>query len=647
MADNCYSGVGVKSVSFRGGFWADYQKTILEHGIRHQWEALNDRLPDAPESHTVENLRIAAGHSKGSFNGRVFQDSDLSKWIEAAAYLIAVFGDPDLEAIVDDLASMLAKAQGDDGYLNTHFQVAEPDKRWTNLRDRHELYCAGHLIEGAVAYYQATGKGILLGVAERFVEYIDSLFGADDDKTPGYPGHEEIELALVKLWKTTGKQRYLDLAHYFLTERGAEPNFFTIEAEARGDTGTPEHAAGGLAYFQAHAPVQDQKDATGHAVRAMYLYSGMADVARETGDRGLLDSCKILWRSTVDRRMYVTGGIGSQSHGESFTFDHDLSNTHAYTETCAAIGLVFFAHRMLLLERDSRYADAMERALYNGVLSGMSVDGKGFFYVNPLEVRPQAADERSELGHVKYQRQPWYTCACCPPNIARLIASLGGYHYTAGENEVAVHLYAESSATIDLGGQDLHITQETNYPWDGSVKITVSTVIPATFTLALRIPSWCENWSVAVAGSPSGTVPVENGYALVTRDWGAQDTVELELSMPVTRVKGSSGNPYTAGRSAIQRGPLVYCLEEADNEDRLHEIVLPSDAEMTLVPWKGFRSEYMTLDGIGTRQRVSPPDGYPYAAASINATEQKITAIPYFAWANRTAGEMTVWVREA
>jgi uncharacterized protein len=647
MAENHHSAVGLKYVSLSGGFWADYQKATLEHGIRHQWEALNDRIPGAPASHAVENLRIAAGQSKGDFEGRVFQDSDLAKWIEAAAYLITVFGDPELEAIVDDLASMMTEAQGDDGYFNTHFQVGEPGKRWTNLRDRHELYCAGHLVEGAVAYYDATGKRSLLDVAERFVEYIDSLFGTGEGKTRGYPGHEEIELALVKLWKATGKRQYLDLAQYFLNERGGEPNFFTVEAETRGETGTPEHAAGGLAYFQAHAPVRDQMEATGHSVRAMYLYSGMADVARETGDRSLLDACRTLWRSTVDRRMYATGGIGSQSHGESFTFDHDLPNTHAYTETCAAIGLVFFAHRMLLLERDSRYADAMERALYNGILSGMSVDAKGFFYVNPLEVNPRACEERDELEHVKYQRQPWYVCACCPPNLARLIASLGGYHYTTHEDEISVHLYAASSSTVALGGQDVHITQETNYPWDGSVKFAVRPVTPRNFTLALRIPSWCESWSVAVAGLPSETLPVENGYVLITRAWAAEDTVELELAMPVTRVKGPSANPYTAGRSAIQRGPLVYCIEEADNGDCLHEIILPLDADMTSAPWNDFRGEYLTIHGVGTRQRVSPPDGYPYAPTSVSTVEQRITAIPYFAWANRSPGEMTVWVREA
>jgi DUF1680 family protein len=541
----------------------------------------------------------------------------------------------------------MTKAQGADGYINSYFQVAEPEKRWTNLQNLHELYCAGHLIEAAVAYFDATGKRTLLDVAERFVEHIDSLFGPETGKTRGYPGHEEIELALVKLWKTTGKQQYLDLAHYFLDERGKEPNFLIAETEARGKTGFPRHAAGGLAYFQAHAQVKEQKDATGHSVRAMYLYCGMADVAREKGDRGLLNACKALWQSTVDRRMYATGGIGSQAFGESFTFDHDLHNTHAYTETCAAIGLIFFAHRMLLLERDSRYADAMERALYNGVLGGMSMDGKGYFYVNPLEVNPKACEEREELKHVKYQRQPWYDCACCPSNLARLIASLGGYHYTAGENEIAVHLYAESTATVALGDQDVCITQKTNYPWDGSVKITVAAPTTSNFTLALRIPSWCEGWTVAVGGSPSEAFPVENGYVLITREWTAENTVDLELAMPITRVKGSSANPYTAGRSAIQRGPLVYCLEQADNGERLHEIVLPTDAQMTLEPWKEFRSEYMTLHSIGTRQRVSPPDGHPYAAANIEETKQKIKAVPYFTWANRNPGEMSVWIREA
>ncbi|MAG13948.1 MAG: hypothetical protein CMN78_05075 [Spirochaetales bacterium] len=620
---------------------------MLERGIRHQWKALSDKIPGAPKSHAVENLKIAAGKSSGKFEGRVFQDSDLGKWIEAAAYLITVFGDPELESTVDDLASMMEEAQGEDGYLNTHFQIAEPEKRWSNLRDLHELYCAGHLIEAAVAYYHATGKKALLDVMERFADYIVSLYGPEDGKARGYPGHEEIELALVKLWKTTGRQRYLDLARFFIKERGKEPSFFIQEAIARNEEGLPAHASRGLAYFQAHAQVEDQHEAVGHSVRAMYLYSGMADVARESGDQGLVEACKVLWQSAVDRRMYVTGGVGSQSHGESFTFDHDLPNDRAYTETCAAIGLVFFAHRMLLLERDSRYSDAMERALYNGILSGMAVDGEKYLYVNPLEVRPQACEQRDDLKHVKYERQPWYPCACCPPNLARLIASLGVYLYTTADSEIAVHLYASSTTSIMINDHEVCLNQETNYPWDGLVKIHVGTSESVTFLLALRIPSWCDTWSITVDGTPADEIPVSDGYALLERQWNGAETVELKLSMPVTRIKGTSANPYAAGRCAIQRGPLVYCIEESDNGDLLHEIILPPDSTLETAPWKELHESFLALHGKGIRCRVIPPDGYPFSVTEIKKTDEKVVAIPYFAWANRSPGEMIVWIREA
>lgn len=298
------------------------------------------------------------------------------------------------------------------------------------------------------------------------------------------------------------------------------------------------------------------------------------------------------------------------------------------------------------MERKSRYADAMERALYNGVMSGMAMDGKAYFYVNPLEVNPRACEERDDLNHVKYRRQPWYQCACCPPNLARLIASFGEYLYTARDDEIAVHLYAQSQTVITMDGGDVRITQTTNYPWDGSVKITVNTATPRNFTVSLRIPSWCDTWSVAVGGLQLNEIPVENGYALIERQWGGEDIVELELEMPVIRVKGTSANPYTLGRCALQRGPLVYCLEEIDNGDRLGEIVLPQDAALVAVPWREIRPEYMVLHGTGIRQRISPPDGFPYAVAERNTTEQRVTAIPYFAWANRTAGEMKVWIRE-
>jgi Putative glycosyl hydrolase of unknown function (DUF1680). len=340
---------------------------------------------------------------------------------------------------------LIAKVQQSDGYLNTYFTIKEPDKKWTNLRDCHELYCAGHLIEAAVAYYEATGKKKLLDVACRFADHIDSVFGSEPHKKKGYPGHEEIELALIKLYRLTKEEKYLNLSKYFIDERGKRPLYFEIEAKERGNTNFFDlWNKLGPKYFQVHLPVREQTTAEGHAVRAVYLYSGMADVALETGDKSLVNACKRLWDNLTKKRMYVTGSIGSMSIGESLTFDYDLPNDTNYSETCASVGLVFFAHRMLQIDPDRQYSDVMERALYNTVISGMSLDGKKFFYVNPLEVWPEACEKNKVKSHVKYTRQPWFGCACCPPNIARLLTSLGKYIYSKKAKEVFVHLYVDS-----------------------------------------------------------------------------------------------------------------------------------------------------------------------------------------------------------
>ncbi|MBN1400482.1 MAG: glycoside hydrolase family 127 protein, partial [Anaerolineae bacterium] len=472
-----------------------------------------------------------------------FWDSDVAKWIEAAAYSLAVHPDPELERLVDDVIELIAAAQQPDGYLNIHFTVVEPQNRWTNLRDMHELYCAGHLTEAAVAYYQATGKRVLLDVLCRYVDHIDALFGPRPGQRRGYPGHEEIELALVKLYRVTGEGRYLDLARFFVDERGRQPHYFTLEARARGEDPADFHGRA-YDYNQSHLPVREQATAEGHAVRAMYLYTGMADVAAETGDDSLVEALQTLWRNVTERRMYVTGGIGSAHTGERFTYDYDLPNDLAYAETCAAIGLVFWAQRMLQLDGDSRYADVMERALYNGVLSGVSLDGERFFYANPLEVDPEVYAGRPDLygrSSVTPERQEWFGCACCPPNIARLLASLGGYAYSVCEDDqpgVYVHLFMEGEATVNLDGSDVRLRQQTRYPWEGTVLIEVSLERPTAFSLWLRVPNWCRQATIRVNGEPIAVESsLESGYARVQRIWQAGDQVELALAMPVERVE--------------------------------------------------------------------------------------------------------------
>jgi len=569
----------------------------------------------------------------------IFWDSDVAKWLEAVAYALAARPDAELERLADALIDDIAAAQQPDGYLNVHFTVVEPEKRWTNLRDWHELYCAGHLIEAAVAYHQATGKRKLLDVLCRYADHIAAVFGPRRGQKRGYPGHEEIELALVKLYRATGQERYLKLAQFFIDERGRQPHYFDAEAAARGDGRRPPHD-----YNQSHLPVRQQATAEGHAVRAMYLYCAMADLAAETGDGELRRACRRLWRNVTERRMYVTGGIGSSRQGERFTFDYDLPNETAYAETCAAIGLVFWAHRMLALEGDGRYGDVMERALYNGVLSGVSLDGKRFFYANPLTVFPEALRDG---GHVAAQRQEWFGCACCPPNIARLLASLPLYAYSEGARTAWVHLYVQGRATLNVAGRQVEVRVQTDYPWREEVSLEVRPQRPGTFTLALRIPGWCRGATLSVNGNPLrlGDI-VKKGYAKVRRAWARGDKVELKLPMPVERIEANPRVRMDCGRVALQRGPIVYCLEEVDNGPDLADLCLPRRAALRAQYRPDLLGGIVTITGAALRRDRSGWGRALYRADKSQALKVPITAVPYYAWCNRKPGEMLVWIRE-
>ncbi|NLG84372.1 MAG: glycoside hydrolase family 127 protein, partial [Firmicutes bacterium] len=617
--------------------------------LPYQWLALNDLLPDAEPSHAIMIFKIAAGEAGGQFGGYCFQDSDVFKWLEAVGYLLAQEADPDLAEKADQVIELIARAQQPDGYLNTYFTVAEPGRHFTNLRDCHELYCAGHLFEAAVAYYEATGKTKLLEVACHYADHIDRTFGPDPGKKKGYDGHPEIELALVKLYRATGEERYLRLSKYFIDERGRQPHYFDLEAEERGDT-RPYWNIFGHSYSQSHLPVREQKTAEGHAVRAMYLYSAVADVAALTGDESLAEACKVLWENVTNRRMYITGAVGSSAYGESFTIDYDLPNDRAYAETCATIGLVFWAHRMLHLEMDAKYADVMERALYNGVLSGISLDGERFFYVNPLAVWPEACARRHDLQHVKVTRQKWFACACCPPNLARLIASLGKYIYSYSEEEKTVyaHLFTGSTARFDLTGEEITITQKSAYPWEGEVEFEVNPAKETEFTLAVRIPGWCRGAELVVNGSPVSFAPfLRRGYVYLKREWHPGDRVLLRLPMPVERVYAHPRVRANAGRVALQRGPLVYCLEEIDNGPNLPGILLPVEAEVEARYLPDFLGGVVVLETEGLRLEEEAWEGGLYSPVKPKTRRVKIRAIPYFVWNNRGPGEMLVWIREA
>ncbi|MBZ0296708.1 MAG: glycoside hydrolase family 127 protein, partial [Anaerolineae bacterium] len=582
---------------------------------------------------------------------RMFWDSDTGKWLEAVGYSLQQFPDSVIEVQADDVIQRMEQAQQADGYLNTYFTVMEQEYRWRNLRDWHEMYNAGHLIEGAVAYYEATGKRQVLDILIRYADLIGSLFGPNEGQKRGYPGHPELELALVKLYRATGEQRFLDLSKYFIDERGQSPIYFDIEAEERGED-RELFWARTYRYCQAHAPLREQNAAVGHSVRACYLYAGIADVAIETGDQSLVDLSKLLWDDLTRHQMYIHGGLGPAQSHEGFTFAYDLPNEMAYAETCAAIALVFWAHRMFHLDPHGRYIDVMERTLYNGVMSGVSFEGTEFFYANPLAAFPNVNpyDPRSGLVDMDhYRRQEWFDCPCCPPNLARLLASLPSYFYSLAGDTVYTHLYNSSRAIFDLNGVSVQLEQQTNYPWDGDIQLTVQLDQSQEFDLALRIPAWCHEFDVKINGAAGSVKPV-NGYIHLRRQWTAGDAVQLSLAMPVERVAPHPQIRQDAGTIALQRGPVLYCLEEVDNGPQLANIVIPRDSQLTSQENDHIFSGIPVITGDALRLE---PDNWPdqelyhtQSQLSYSHTPLTFTAIPYSLWANREPGEMRVWIRE-
>jgi uncharacterized protein len=571
----------------------------------------------------------------------IFWDSDVAKWIEAASYSLMTHPDPGLEALLDQVIEWIASAQQPDGYLNIYFTIVKPEKRWTDLRDAHELYCAGHLIEAAVAHFQATGKRILLDVMCRYADYIDSVFGKEPGKKRGYCGHEEIELALVKLYRTTGNKKYLMLSEYFVEERGQQPHYFELEAAARPDRESSffgsflSQVKNMHEYNQSHKPVREQDHVTGHAVRAMYLYCAMVDLAGELGDESLLRACERLWEHLVLKNMYITGGIGQTRSNEGFTFDYDFPNETAYNETCAAVGLVFWNHRLLQLNCDSRYADVMERALYNGVISGISLDGQKFFYDNPL----------ASLGD--FHRQEWFGCACCPPNIARLLASLGEYIYSQNDSEVAVHLYVNGSTNLQLKGKNVTIYQQTNYPWDGNVRITFDLEKPSEYGLRLRLPGWCKNATLRVNNQlVSIEDKLEKGYIRLEQEWKSNDVVDLELSMPVERVHSHPAVRQNIGSVTLQRGPIVYCLEKVDNPVSPFKIFLPRTSQLQASFDESLLNGVVKIKGEALTVEEEDWAGALYRSEDYHHKKIAIQAVPYYSWDNRESGQMVVWINE-
>lgn len=614
--------VDLRRVRITDGFWKARQRCISEVSIPYMEKILNDEIPDAPRSHAIANFKIAAGEESGEFYGMVFQDTDVYKWIEATAYSLACEPDAALESRMDRLIDTVAAAQRDDGYLNTYFILKDLDKRWTNLLECHELYCAGHLMEAACACYEALGKETLLRVAEKLADHIIKVFSSE-----GIPGHEEIEIGLMRLYHVTEKKEYLNMAFAFLDRRGRDTAYFSAHTPAHPGFHYGEYDIDPAdpVYNQTYAPIRLQKTAEGHAVRMMYLLTAMADVALEAGDDGMRKACEKIFRNTVDRRMYVTGGLGTRALHESFGEDYELPNATAYNETCASVAMSFFMRNMLRISPEGEYADVLEKELYNGALASMQLDGTRYFYVNPLEADP--ADKSKERSHVLLTRPPWYACACCPPNLARLILSLGKYLWTETDDTVYSHLFVGNRAETELAD----IRLETGYPWQGKA---VYTIIPKTqkaFTLAVHKPVCADHVLITVnrMAIPAREI---SGYLYVTRVWGENDRMEVAFDLLPRRIYADEAVICDRGLVAFAYGPFIYCAEQIDQSEELARIRIPKDAAIRILPY-----EETLLKGI----RPMETEGI-----DRNGNTVKVRLIPYYTWSNRGETAMRVWLRE-
>ncbi|GHA18726.1 hypothetical protein GCM10007989_12550 [Devosia pacifica] len=634
-----YAPVNFSDITLNGKFWTERLETVLTRTIPSQHVKLGETgilesltLPDPPPP-----LRLPR-HANG-FTVQVFWDSDVGKWVEAASYALAHRRDEDIEAKIDKIVDDLANAQADDGYLNCWYLGREPDNRWTNLRDNHEMYNAGHLLEGAIAYFLVTGRRRFLDIMERYLDHIYARFGTGPGQERGYGGHEEIEIALMKLYHLTGEKKHLDFCIYLIDERGRQPHYYDIERERRearnGGVDTQRYSFKDYEYSQSHKPVREQDKVVGHAVRAMYLYTAMADLAAEIEDEALKRACETLWKDVMETKMYVTAGLGPSAHNEGFTHDFDLPNQTAYAETCASVALIFWAQKMLHLDLDGQYADILELALFNGALSGLSRDGTSYFYANPLE-----SDGTPE-------RWDWHMCPCCTMNVSRLVASVGGYFISRADDGVAFHLYGGSETTLDLAGTQVELSENSNYPWSGDIEIAVDPAEQAEFTVNLRIPGWCHDASVTVNGETVDAKAASKGYLAIRRTWQAGDQITLSLPMPPVKLYAHPHVIMDAGRVALKRGPLVYCIEEADNAGGwVQRFKLPRDADLEAATRADLFDGIVTLKSKAleinegdwrTLYRTRPPQ----------ESESEVTAIPYYLWANRGKGTMLVWVPEA
>ena len=618
-------------------FWNRYTRLVTEEILPYQLDSLLDRVPGATPSHCIRNLRIAAGLEEGKFDGFVFQDTDLAKWLEAAACSLAWKPDPELEKTADEMIDLIEQAQEDNGYLNSYFSTLHPGKQFCNLKEGHELYTAGHFIEAAVAYRQTTGKDKFLRLMCRFADLICQVFRREDYRD-AVPGHEEIELALFRLWEVTGKDDYRAMAYEFINRRGTTDYLSREHTLDRFVDVWHDRNPYLPQYGQAHLPVREQDTAEGHAVRALYLYSAMADLAGSFRDEELISACDRLYENITGCRMYITGGVGSSGTLERFTVDFDLPNDTNYSESCASIALAMFCKRMARATGEARYIDTMELALYNTVLAGVAMNGKSFFYVNPLEVIPSACLPATDKAHVQPVRQKWFGCACCPPNIARTLASLGEYIFLRGEDSLRVNLYIGGVYRALIGDTPVEVTVKSGLPFEGMAELTLRSDTPMRGALLLRIPDYAEEPIIRVNGTRYDW-RTQRGYARVELE-GACQRVELRFDMPARLIYADPRVSADAGKCAVKKGPLVYCLEEADNGSNL--------AGRQIDPGKPLReSGSGTLPGVAVEAeglRLCWSGGL-YSTRAPDREPCTLRFVPYCFWGNRGPGEMAVWVR--
>lgn len=637
--------VPLNQINIKDEFWNRYIDIVEDVILPFQWDLINDAVEGAEKSYCIQNFKIAAKEMDGIHQGMPFQDTDAAKWLEAVAFSLAKKKNEKLEELADRTIDLIERAQCEDGYLNTYYTITGK-KRWSDLFEGHELYTAGHMIEAAVAYYEATGKNKFLKIVCRFADYMYDVFGKEDNKIHGYPGHPEVELALVKLYRVTQEKRYLELANYFVRTRGEEPCYFlTEDCKKNGNYIFPEFKDFDMDYAQAHIPMSQQRTAEGHAVRAVYLYSAMADLAEEYQDEELLKQCEELWNNITQKRMYITGSIGSAAYGERFTTDYDLPNNTNYSETCATIGLAMFSNRMFQNTYDGKYMDVVEKCLYNTLLSGIALDGHHFFYVNPLEVIPKIAENNPTMSHIKTTRQLWFGVACCPTNISRTLASLGNYVYAVDEDTIFSNLFISSSIETKIENTHLAIHVKADYPRTGIVEYKVDLNSPKQFRLAVRKPGYCKTASITLNGEK--VYPEEKkGYYYIERVWNQGDVLKVVYDVTFRFVRSNPRVSENIGKVALMKGPWVYCLEEADNGEYLKSILVNTNSKIEE------RYDETLLGGTlcavleGKKIDYSTVDDELYDERAPKYKDVLIKAVPYCAWNNRGKGEMLVWIRE-